>query len=212
MHTHALPCRSQGAETSHPTWILFPTTVQISHLTLTRNLCLLWLTKPLKIWVEDALTAIYSFTFTVPRKWKTRVLCKLVKGISNNTTTTTTAIQEYNLQAAAFIQGGHQDKCCGAVLECFCCLCLFGWWADRPTSTSCGCTWQPKELCKKPRLNSTMGSGRCEWTKAQQVLGGALKTGETSGWQQDTSQSARHDNWIGTWQLSWLTQFLLLLS
>lgn len=141
------------------------------------NLCLLWLTKPLKIWVEDSLTDIYPFTFTVPRKWKTRFLCKSGKGISNNTTMTTTAAaittrrQEYNLWAVDSIQGGQQGQCCGAVLECICCLCLFGWWPDCPTSTSCGCTWQQKGLCKKPRLKSTMGSDRCEWTKAQQVLG-----------------------------------------
>lgn len=112
IHTHAHTCFAMpkaGCRNQPPNPNSIPYFIQISHLTLTRSLCLLWLTKPLKIWVEDALIAIYLFTSTVPRK--TRVLCKSGKGISNNTRTTTAATitrQEYNLQAAAFIKQGQQ--------------------------------------------------------------------------------------------------------
>lgn len=51
--------------------------------------------------MEDTVTAIYPFKFTVPRKWKTRVLCKSEKGIGNNAKTTTKR-KEYNLWGCSF--------------------------------------------------------------------------------------------------------------
>lgn len=82
---HALP---QSPEICWTAWLLFPAMVQICHAMLASTLHLLWLS----LWKPLSRKRRYCYLplkFTVPRKWKTRVLCKSEKEIRNNASTLT---------------------------------------------------------------------------------------------------------------------------
>lgn len=149
--------------------------------------------------MEDTATAIYPFKFTVPRKWKTGVLCKSEKGIKNNARTTTKT-EEYNLQAAASRKREKLGRHSRAVQESILCLRVFGWWASCCSATSHGCTWQQKGSRTMPRLCGAKGIRQMWANRSSAGAWGVQERGDTSGYQQDTAWCARHYNWIGTWQ------------